>query len=442
MAEDQSSADAALDTPEMPQNNEGGGERVKGGKKKSKVVAIGAVSLLSVTALWALMGGDEETQDTATQPQEPQQKLIGRGGMDDGGVQEALRSPDARSGGVGRERAEVLAEMDERQAVLDKIERGESAVILGEGEIIDEKEEPSKPAPVFGDVEPRERPAPKVASGGAGAPAPITGTPSAIRPTPRVQSSSTPTQAGGINQEALAQELARLQVSGEVNTTVHYSTYEARPAGAQNRLHTMTPALDEDKEKKEPEVKTGEMAMPGDTMVAYMTSRISSEQPGGVVRADIVSGNLRGARLLGVSQLQGERILVQFDQMVFEDEIHAINAQAVDPDTMDASVRDGIDRRLFTRYGVPILMGVAAIGIDYQAEKANPTTTEIDPVTGKETQYRRNSSDSFGDHALSESSDSLQQPLSQIAQNAANTPIKVWANPGAIGVMFLNPVPQ
>jgi hypothetical protein len=230
---------------------------------------------------------------------------------------------------------------------------------------------------------------------------------------------------------------------GGANTAVHYTSYQPSASNQQDR-HTLTPQLDADKEGQSatPALGSGELAMPGDTTVAYLNNRISSDQPDSMAQADILSGELRGARLLGQGEFQGQRLLVRFTQMVYEDEIYAINALAVDPDTMESSVADGVNRRLFTRYGVPILVGVASIGIDYQAERANPSVTETDQQTGEQITRRTNSADSFGDYAIGETGDSLRRPLGDIAQNAANVQPHVWANPGAVGILFTQPVPQ
>lgn len=455
MAKNQSSEnDEAMDAPEMPHSDDGA-ERVKGGKKKNKLILVGFGSFVVLAAVMVMMsGGGEEnvpsppSKDGGNSPtfikgSDAEDDGEGGANIDSEGAQEGVRG-QGEDAGVGRERAEVLAEIDEREEVLDKIERGETAVMLGDSEVVDEKEEePEKPAPVFGGVEPREEPEPVANT--EPEPAPMTNTPSSIRPTPDIEESpsSAPSQPSSrVDQMALEDELARMKQGSMPNQRITYTSHK-KPSSSNNPdRHTMTPELDDDVEENAETSNTGEWMMPGDTTVAYLSNRVSSDQPGGMVRADILSGNLRGARLLGASKVQGNRLLINFDRMVFEDDIYNIRAQAVDPDTMDASVRDGIDRRLFTRYGVPLLMGVASIGIDYQADKANETTIERDPRTGKETEYESGSSDSLGDYVKSEAGDSVKEPLSQIAQGAANTKPEVWANPGAIGILFVQPTPQ
>lgn len=431
--------DGADSVPEMPPTDDTGGMREKGGKKSNKIILIGFGAIVVVMGYVMFVPRGEQAPEAPTANSGGQAFIEGGASIDSDGVRQEQRGSE--DGGVGRERAEVLSEIQEREEVLERIERGETAVIFGDAEILSEEEEnpePVAPAPIFGDVTPREVPEQQqVAAPGNSA---ITNTPPAIRPRPAVQPQGAPQQNSGIDQNRLQYELDRMTNGlGTGHANVSYTQHQA----SQNQhRHTLTPTLDASSEQEVPTTKTGQLAMPGDTSVAYLNNRISSDQPDGVVQADILSGELRGARLLGQADFQGERLLVRFSQMVFEDEIYSINALAVDPDTMESSVADGINRRLFTRYGVPILAGIASIGIDYQAERANPSVTVVNQDTGERVTRRTNQAGSFGEFALGETSDSLKRPLGDIAQNAANTPKHVWANPGAIGILFVQPIPQ
>jgi hypothetical protein len=394
--------------------------REKGGRKGGKWILIGFGLMLLVATFVMFTGGRNSGTPT---PQQNRADQVG-GAEVESKVLDGFRTVEDGDTNVGQERAEVLREIDDREELQARIERGESAVQFGDA--FDEEEEvvepePSKPAPVFGNLTPRDPDATIIPSG---------------RPSPQVTPTANTGNGGGINPEGVAHELALLQAGRRQggNTAIHYTSYEPTPTPSPQAISRTT--NDDD-----PAIKAGQWAMPGDLTTAYMANRVSSDQPSGMVTADILDGELRGGRLLGSGSVEGMRILIYFTQLVFEGEIYEVSALAVDPQTLDSSVQDGINRRLFTRYGVPILMGVASIGIDYQAEQNNPSVTERNLSTGDVVSRRTNDSTSFGDYALGESTDAFKRPFEDIASNAAATQPEVWAEPGVIGVMFQTPVP-
>lgn len=369
---------------------------------------------------------------------------------------------DSNEGGMGRERADVLSEIDERETLLSRMASGETTVIFEEVDFVEVNDEDLEDyqaeTPVFGDVAPRERPSPSPSTVAANQNSAMTNTPPAIRPQPQVNPQP---QVGSytINPEAVAYELALLegQRGASGGGSIQYTSYDPtqRHASLQSNVdHPMTPSVNESalhgrnnsgtdvRDRAVNGLRQGELAMPGDMTVAYLSTRISSDQPGGRARAEILEGPLRGGVLLGAPQFQGERLLINFNQVRYEDFVYDIEALAVDVTTLETSVQDGIDRRLLTRYGVPILAGIASIGIDYQAERSNPSVTQTNEFTGETISRRTNDTGSFGQYAMQESTSSLKRPLSDIASNAANTPVHVWADPGAIGVLFVSSIPS
>ena len=454
-----------LDSPaaDMPPPQED--MRSKGVKKSNRLVVGGFVVVAGVLGYFLIFAG--AGSNPAPMPVETglpsQQQGPGFLTDDRGGPVERVQRIDNEQGGIGRERADVLTEIDEREDLLARIERGETAVMFEELDLIDVKdedlEEYQTEAPVFGDLPPRERPTPAVnASNNAGRTA-MTNTP-ILRPQPSVERPSAPVSSShSVNPDSVAYELALLekQKARGANELVSYTPYEQpQPvAGVGGANHPMTPGVNATSPLQAGGVSgqsgraaiseglsQGELALPGDKVVAYMSTRISSDQPDGRAMAEILEGPLRGGKLLGAPQFQGERLLVNFNQLVFEGSVYDVQALAIDTSTEETSVADGINRRLLTRYGVPILAGVASIGIDYQSVRNNPSVTQTNEFTGETVTRRTNEADSFGQYAMEESTDHLQRPLGDIAANAANTPIHVWANPGAIGVLFVSSVPQ
>lgn len=419
---------APHDSTGMPPPTEGDASLRE--KKKSKIsqgklfmIVLGGMVLI---AGYALLSGDESPRVPGSEEE------VSVGGAEIEGEVESFGRNEGTDGGVGQERAEVLSEIDEREALQRRIEGGKSAVRFGEPLVDDEKKdappEPPKERKVFGDVAPREE-KPKTTGRRPPQVAPISGTasPQAYR-----------NDGAGANMAGLEYELGLVEEQPMVSTNVNYYVASTSRGGAgRDQAHPLTPELSKKAEKASRDV----LALPGDLTVAYLSNRISSDQPSSRVRADILAGDLRGARMLGEASFEGERLIINFDQLVYEDEVYdSVHAVAVDPDTLDASVQDGINRRLFTRYGVPILAGIASIGIDYQANRNNPSITETNLSTGETVSRRSNDADSFGKYAASEAGDGLKKPFEAIATNAASTPPEVWANPGAIGLMFTTEV--
>lgn len=416
-------------------------EKKKGLNITQGKLFIGVIGVMFAISAYTLLGTDDELQIPG-----------GDQGVEAGGAEvetelgEFERDRGA-TGGVGQERAEVLSEIDEREALQRRIESGQSAVSFGEvtdeDETVKPKPKPKPSSAVFGDVTPREpaeepqqpqRRTPRVA--------PISGTPA-----PQVQGQSG--GGPGVAYERIQYELdLAAQNPGPANTSINYSQSSssagAGRGGMRDQPHPITPELSKTGASSGAGGKgqSGEkLALPGDVTIAYLSNRISSDQPSARVRADILEGKLRGGRMLGEAGFEGERLILNFDQLVYEGEVYdSVHAVAVDPSTMDASMQDGIRRKLFTRYGVPVLAGIAAIGIDYQADRRNPSVTEKNLTTGDVVSRRSNEAGNFGEYAASSAADGLKIPLEAIAERAANTQPEVWAEPGAIGLMFTTSV--
>lgn len=349
-------------------------------------------------------------------------------------------------GGQGQERASVLSEIDDREAVRDRIQNGKSAIQFGEvDDVADEADEPEtdeaeRPS-VFGDISPREEVSDKTPRQ-MKTDYPISGNPG--RPAASM---------GGETSEKLAYELDLMQTRAEQGSEhgeMNYTQASRGSSQGSNQL-PITPELQEklygrsgdSAESRGPRWKAGSLALPGDLATAYMSNRISSDQPSGIVAIDILDGKLKGAKAIGKSTFEGDRLLINFDRIVYKGEVLSdVKAYAVDPHTLDASLQSGIDRRLMTRYGVPILMGLAGIGVDYAAQRDNTTVYETNLTTGEQVQRNVSQSQGFGQYALQEGSDTVKRPFERIADKAAEVQPEVWAEPGVIGLLFDSRVPS
>lgn len=433
MAEQKEPQDADV---QMPPPSEGIAAPRREKKKKGfqltqGKVFMGGLAVMVLVAGFVLLRGDDgppaPTQDEGASEFEAE-------------VQEFQRL-DESGGGVGQERAEVLAEIDEREELERRILSGKSAVRFGEpiDEDTDEVEAESAPPPpnVFGDVTPRQPPPP----------APARQTPQA----PAGSIGSLPPQArggGGLSDSDMTRIQYELGLDAEATPgsteIAYYQTSEADGGGRGSVSHRPLPIIPEVPrlgQRNGADAKQKAVVLPGEQTIAYMRNRISSDQPSGIVRIDILDGPLRGGHMLGKAAFEGERLIINFDQLVHDGEvIEGARAIAIDPNTLDTSVQDGVNRRLFLRYGVPVLTGIAAIGVDYQAHRQSPTVTETNHHTGELVSRRINQSESFGEYAMTEAADGLKTPLQAIATRAASTPIETWAEPGIIGLMFTSGV--
>ena len=191
-------------------------------------------------------------------------------------------------------------------------------------------------------------------------------------------------------------------------------------------------------------VEIGGLAMPGDTLLAYMENRISSDQPNARVVAHILDGELKGGRAIGQATFEGERLIVEFNRAVSKDGVlyDGISMLAVDPRTLETSLQSGINRKLFLRYGVPILYGVAGLGIEYAAERDQNAVIVEDLETGTTTRRSTSNTDSFGQFAGQQIAQDINRPLSDAASRAASAKPVAWADPGIIGLAVDTPIPS
>lgn len=404
-------------------------KKKKGFKVTQGKIYMGALAVMVLVAGYALIGGGGE----APTPAGP--APTSGGAAVETELDEYMRF-GSDDGGVGQERAEVLAEIDEREELERRILSGQSAVRFGEAYAEEEEEEVAPPpAPnVFGSVTPREPP-PMVT--------PDRRSPEVLPLSGNTVHHGAPSQGSGPDMNRIAYELQLAQGAVTTHTGINHHQVAANNGGIRALPHPLTPELSRDGSLRTQQASSApeKLALPGDLVVAYMSNRISSDQPSGRVRIDILEGDLKGGRMLGEAAFEGERLIINFNQLVFEGEVFDdVHAVAVDPSTLDASVQDGINRRLFVRYGVPILAGIAGLGIDYEAHRRNPSVTETNWSTGETISRRTNESDRFTEYALTEAADGFKVPLEAIATRAANTPAEVWAQPGVIGLMFITAV--
>ncbi len=109
---------------------------------------------------------------------------------------------------------------------------------------------------------------------------------------------------------------------------------------------------------------------------AILETGINSDEPSPVL-AKIVSGNLKGTRLIGKMTTSGEKVVVEFSTASIPSLPASIKISgiAIDPNTSRTGLASDVDRHYFLKYGV--LLGAAFLGgyADAITQKGQVCTT-------------------------------------------------------------------
>lgn len=113
----------------------------------------------------------------------------------------------------------------------------------------------------------------------------------------------------------------------------------------------------------------------GSIVPAVMMTAINSDEPGPVL-AQIVTGPLKGARLIGQMTSSDQRVVVQFTSLSMPgaSQTFQISSFAIDPDTSRTGLATDVNNHYFLRYG----LGLAAAfisGYGEAVQNAGSTTT-------------------------------------------------------------------
>jgi type IV secretory pathway VirB10-like protein len=120
------------------------------------------------------------------------------------------------------------------------------------------------------------------------------------------------------------------------------------------------------------------IAKAGTIFNAVLETNINSDEPSPVL-AKIVSGDLKGTRLIGKISTVGEKVVVQFTTASIPEMPTSMqfNAVAIDPGTSRTALASNVDRHYFLKYGV--LLGATFLG-SYADSLANKnSTTTVTP---------------------------------------------------------------
>lgn len=149
--------------------------------------------------------------------------------------------------------------------------------------------------------------------------------------------------------------------------------------------------------------------------------------------AEITTGKLAGALLIGSVKLVGEGLEFKFTGMRFNSMTYPINAIALDAATSTSAVEGDIDRKILSRYVFPILMAYTGA---YATAKAQVATTTA-AIMGVGADYGIARAAPTSQQATAAGVAAAVQIGNQAVGQSARTPVRVSMPAGvSIGVMF------
>ncbi len=161
----------------------------------------------------------------------------------------------------------------------------------------------------------------------------------------------------------------------------------------------------------------------------------NTDAPGPVL-AQIVSGPLRGSRVLGSFTSSDEYLTLNFSQLVLDGISYQIEAVAIDPDTTLPGMITEIDRKYFTR----VILPMAAEFVSGLADAVSESGTTS--VFISDSSVTQSTADKDGEQevasGISEAGDKLSEILEEEADRAE--PMLRVAAGTPMGVLFVAPV--
>lgn len=180
----------------------------------------------------------------------------------------------------------------------------------------------------------------------------------------------------------------------------------------------------------------GEVLLPaGKIAYAQLLTEANTDAPGPVL-ALLVSGPLKGSRILGTFEEKEELLTLNFDTVVVNDESISIDAVALDPKTTLPAMATEVDHRYFKRIILPAAAAFVQ-GVASAVAESGTTTITIQGETVAESEEEKSNEQEIAT-GVEEAGQALQDILTEMADN---TKVMVKIHAGTpIGVLFLEPV--
>ncbi|MCD8525207.1 MAG: hypothetical protein LRY67_05645 [Gammaproteobacteria bacterium] len=173
----------------------------------------------------------------------------------------------------------------------------------------------------------------------------------------------------------------------------------------------------------------------GSVLYGVLETAVDSDYPDSPVMATIVSGQFKGAKLLGAVKTvkDGQRVMLTFNLMTMNDwpTGASVNAYAIDPDSARSALATSVDNHYMLRYGT-LFASAFMQGLGQAVEDSGTTVTSDSGVVTESTSDLN-------------TQEQILVALGQVGKSASaevaklqNTPptVKVKAGVG-IGILFM-----
>lgn len=168
---------------------------------------------------------------------------------------------------------------------------------------------------------------------------------------------------------------------------------------------------------------------------AQLITEANSDVPGPVL-AELMSGPLRGSRVLGSFQVESDYLTLQFDTIVVDGVSQSINAAGLDPETTLPGVATEVDYRLLQRIILPMAASFVEGAANAIAQSGLTTVT----INGETVAQEEEETDQ--DQEIASGVEEAGAELREILDNQADnieTLVKIHAGT-PVGILFLQPV--
>lgn len=181
-------------------------------------------------------------------------------------------------------------------------------------------------------------------------------------------------------------------------------------------------------------VAVREKITPGDIFYTKLQIGINTDEIS-PVRAEILSGSLAGAVLLGSPRLVGEKAMIELTSMSFKGQTYDINAVALDMDTKRTAMADDVDNHLLRNM---TYLGLSSILSGYATSLQ--TWEETDPSGGdSESTKKLSKLDNFEDRAMVGLGEAGEE-FKDVFRERINRKPTVHVYPKDIAVMFMEEI--
>ncbi len=181
-------------------------------------------------------------------------------------------------------------------------------------------------------------------------------------------------------------------------------------------------------------VAVAPIAKAGTIYNAIIETAVNSDEESPVL-ARIVSGPLKGTRLIGTFKNLGEKVAIVFTtaNIPSYDKTVKINAYAIDTNSSRTAIADDVDHHYFLRYGVLLATSFVSGYSQALAQSGATTTTSL---TGTTTTNPTYSSSQLNKVALGQVG---QQISSDVKQQFNNLRPTIYVNSGtAVGILLMD----